>query len=201
MFINAELDMCFGYGWNGGPEFNTRVVTTKSWVERRNAQNIECRHSYSLPLANIKQRSYLVLLKQTFMACRGMLHSFKIKDYSDFEADGEVFGLGDGSTTVFQLRKDSTFGIATYTRFITKPNDGVVVKVNGTPTTVLIDTLTGLVTFPSAPANDAIITWTGEFRVPVRFNSDILSNSIDNLFGDGDYAMSGSIDLIEVFKE
>jgi uncharacterized protein (TIGR02217 family) len=201
MFIDTELDICPGFGWQGGPEFTTRMVSNKAWVERRNANNIQCRHHYTLPLQNITSAQYLLKLKQAFMACRGMLHSFKVKDYSDFEADDEVFGIGDATTTIFQLRKDSIFGIAVYTRIITKPQADIVIKVNGTPTAASVDTLTGRITFSPAPAHDAILAWAGEFRVPVRFNTDILSNSIDNLTGGEEYIMNGSVDLIEVFKE
>jgi len=45
------------------------------------------------------------------------------------------------------------------------------------------------------------LTWSGEFRVPVRFASDILSVSIDSRRGNGEYAINGSVELIEVFNE
>lgn len=201
MFIDVELEICPAFGWVGGPTFNTRIVTTQSWIERRNANNIECRHNYSLPLQNITEDVYLDTLKQAFLACRGQLHSFKVKDYNDFSANGELFAEGDGVTKVFQLSKISNFGIASYTRIITKPQTGVVVKVGATVTAVTIDPLTGLVTFAAAPANGALLTWTGEFRVPVRFNSDVLNTTIDNRQGNGDFIINGSVDLIEVFGE
>jgi hypothetical protein len=56
------------------------------------------------------------------------------------------------------------------------------------------------VTFASAPANASVITWSGEFRVPVRFDNDYLPFSLDNRRSDG-YANNGSIDLIEVLGE
>lgn len=201
MFIDAELDICPAFGWQGGPSFNTRVVTTQSWMERRNANNIECRHSYSLPLQNVMDDDYLTLLKQTFMACRGQLHSFLVKDYSDHEASNEVFGEGDGATLVFQLSKTSTFGPASYVRTITKPLAGVTVTVDGVATAATVDLLTGLVTLAAAPARGAILRWTGEFRVPVRFNSDVLNATIDNKTGNGAFLINGSVDLIEVFGE
>jgi uncharacterized protein (TIGR02217 family) len=201
MFINEELDICPGLGWDGGPEFSTRMATTKASTERRNAQNIEVRHSYTLPIANIPNAAYLKRLKQSFMACRGMLHSFKIKDYSDYEATNEAFGIGDGTKKIFQLRLDSTWGPATYTRLITKPQPDIVILVNGAAQAHSLDPLTGLITFTDAPPPAAIITWSGEFRVPVRFNSDILNMSIDNIFRDDGFAMNGSVTLIEVFKE
>jgi uncharacterized protein (TIGR02217 family) len=201
MFIDAELDLCPGFGWQGGPSFNTRVITTQAWVERRNANNIECRHSYTLPLQNILDDAYLLQLKQVFMACRGQLHSFKVKDYSDNEAVDEVFFEGDGVSTVFQLAKISSFGIASYTRFIRKPMPGVAITVNNVAASPTIDLTTGLVTFAVAPAIGAIGRWSGSFWVPVRFNNDMLNISIDNKTGGGDFLINGSVDLIEVFDE
>jgi len=201
MFINAELDICPTFGWQGGPSFNTRVITTQSWIERRNANNIECRHTYSLPLQNITDDNYLLLLKQVYVACRGMLHSFLVKDYSDYQAINEVFGEGDGVTLAFQLSKTSAFGSASYVRNITKPVVGVSITVNGVATSATVDTTTGIVTFLVAPAAGSILRWTGEFRVPVRFNSDTLNTTIDNKSNQGDFLINGSVDLIEVFGE
>lgn len=202
MFIDAELDICPTFGWQGGPSFNTRVITTQAWMERRNANNIECRHNYSLPLQNILDDDYLTQLKQIFMACRGQLHSFRVKDYSDFEADGEVFGEGDASTVAFQLSKTSTFGAASYLRTIVKPQLGtIIVTVNDAVTSVTIDYSTGIVLFAVAPAAGAILRWSGEFRIPVRFNSDVLNTTIDNKSKAGDFLINSSVDLIEVFGE
>lgn len=54
--------------------------------------------------------------------------------------------------------------------------------------------------FASAPASGAILTWSGEFRVPVRFDTDYLPFSIDDIGNDG-FATNGSVDLIEVLGE
>lgn len=201
MFLDVELDICPAYGWQGGPEFSTRVMTTRSWVERRNTDNAYCRHSYSLPLQNITNTAYLQFLKQVFLACRGKLHSFKVKDFADFEAKDEAFFEGDGTTKIFQLRKESFFGIASYIRLITKPvADTVVIKVNGVEAAATVDGLTGKVTFAEAPADGAVGTWSGEFRVPVRFNMDVLNTTIDNRNREDEYIINGSVDLIEVFE-
>jgi hypothetical protein len=44
--------------------------------------------------------------------------------------------------------------------------------------------------------------WTGEFRVAVRFASDLLPMTIDEKFnGSDEFAMNGSVELVEVFGE
>lgn len=73
--------------------------------------------------------------------------------------------------------------------------------VNGVLTGAAVDTTSGAVTFATAPADDAVLTWTGEFRVHVRFDTDYLPFSLASVFADGQYARNGSIDLIEVLDE
>lgn len=70
----------------------------------------------------------------------------------------------------------------------------------GVLTGAAIDTTAGTVTFAAAPANGAVLTWTGEFRVQVRFDMDYLPFSIDDIGNDG-FANNGSVDLIEVLGE
>jgi len=63
-----------------------------------------------------------------------------------------------------------------------------------------VSTTDGSVVFASAPASGSILTWSGEFRVPVRFDIDSLPFSIDNRNGGG-FVHNGSVDLIEVLDE
>lgn len=137
-----------------------------------------------------------------FLLTRGRCHSFLLKDWGDYQAEDEQFGTGDGTTTTFQLKKVTTLSgtSATYTRTITHPLAGAIISVDGVATGATVSTLTGQVTFASAPDEDAVLTWSGEFRVPVRFDNDYLPFSLDNRRSDG-YAKNGSVDLIEVLGE
>lgn len=92
-----------------------------------------CRHQYSTPYANITDEAYRAI-KEVFLIVRGKANSFLFKDYGDYQAENEQFGVGDGSTKVFQLSKTVSLGGGTYTRVITKPNDDVVISVNGAVT-------------------------------------------------------------------
>ena len=79
------------------------------------------------------------------------------------------FGTGDGTTKTFQLIKSNG-------AYWTEP----VAGVNGTPTIYVAGTATapssispsGLVTFSSAPASGAALTWTGQYYYLVRFKDD-----------------------------
>lgn len=198
----TELDLCPAFGWQGGPEFNTRITMLKSGHERRNANWAQMRHHYTLPFQNITDDAYLGDLKAVFLAMLGQAHSFLAKDHSDFEATVEALGTTPSGSTPVQLKKTYTFGSATYTRNILKPKAGsVTVYQNGTSKAGTFSTTTGLFTPTTAWTGGATLTWTGQFFVPVRFASDLLQMSIDNKRDGVAYAMNGSAELIEVFGE
>ena len=82
------------------------------------------------------------------------------------------------SGTTYQLHKRTTSAGSTRTkdRRITRPiAAGFDLKVSGVSLTVgsqyTLNTVTGVVTIPSAPSA-ATITWSGSFYVPVHFQSD-----------------------------
>lgn len=191
-YLNAYLQPCPGYGWQGGPSFNTRIVEMKNGRERRNADNAQARHSFQSPFNNISKEAYRQI-KQMHLVCRGRLHCFKFRDELDFQAENEIFGQGDGTAVDFQLRKISTIDGISYIRNTYVITGGVAaVTVNGVPTAVTVDEDRGIVTFAAPPANAAILRGTWEFDIWVRFDQDYLPFSIDNV-----NAVNGSVDLIE----
>ena len=136
-----------------------------------------------------------------FLAMRGQLHSFLVKDWSDFEADGESLGNAPAGSAAVQLKKVSTFGSASFQRTITKPKAGtVVVYQGGVAKAGTVNTTTGLFTPSTAWTEGVALTWTGEFYVPVRFASDLLPMTIDNRSG-AEYMLNGAVELLEVFGE
>jgi len=201
MFVDKEFELRAGYGWQGGPFFRTRVKALQNGHERRAAMASRVRHRYSAPLQNFLEDRARDYVKGWFLAMNGMGNSFKIQDPSDYRATLESLGAAPAGTTPVQLRKISTFGIASYERIIDKPKGGTVtVYQNGVAKAGTLDTLTGLFTPSTSWTGGAALTWTGEFYVAVRFDSDELMMSIDNKSG-GSFVMNGSVDLIEVFGE
>lgn len=198
MIIDAELDVCPSFGWNGGPEFSTLIKMLRSGHERRRPLWEVVRHHYMLPIMNIRDPAYLQRLKAVFLVARGAAHSFWVKDYSDFQADNETFGVGDGVETEFDLFVTSTFGGESYSRQIMRAIDGVF-RVNGVPAAATFNGTTRKVVFDVAPADESVLSWSGEFRVLVRFATDTFPMTIDNRMGD-DYAMNGTVELREVFE-
>lgn len=165
-------------GARGGPRFSTSIVALSSGAEQRNA-------AWEYPLARwdvgygIDTKAQYSRLIDFFMARLGRHEGFLFKDWTDYEAEDEAIGTGDGTERSFILYKNYTVGAATFQRRITRPvTDTVVVKVAG----VEVDSgdytigTGGWIQFaPGAvPAVGEAVTWSGEFDIPVRFDTDAL---------------------------
>ena len=199
-FYATQIAPIPGFGFTGGPEFQTNIQNIASGREKRNAEWSVCRHKYSAPFKNISEAAYREI-KRVFLVMRGRTHTFLHRDWGDFTATDEPFGTGDGATALFYLRKVSTVdGGGSYTRLIDKPDAGVTVKVNGVITAAAVSQLDGSVAFAVAPAVGAALTWSGEFFVHVRFDMDYLPFSLDDK-NSGGFVTNGSVDLIEVLDE
>lgn len=196
MILNTELDPCIAYGFSGGPEFSTRVTTLKNAHERRNANWAQPRHRYTAPFENIKPTEYAEI-KRLFMACRGMAYGFLFKDPLDYSALLESLGITPAGSSPVQLVKVSTAAGESFVRTITRPlATGFVLYQAGVAKAGTLDPLTGIFTPTTAWTAAASLTWSGEFRIPVRFASDWLPFSYDDLL-----AVNGSVELVEVFGE
>ena len=119
-------------------------------------------------------------VRACYRATRRGLHTFNFKDWSDYTATDESFGTGDGSTTVFPLYKNYTFGAQTFQRRIYLPVSPIALKKDGVTTGsgYSVDYTTGTVTYSVAPADGVDLTWTGEFDIPVRFGGPLESTGL-----------------------
>lgn len=200
MILEIELDPVAAYGFTGGPEFNTRVVTMRNGHERRNANWANPRGRWTAPFNNITDSDYREI-KRVFNVCRGMTFGFLFEDRLDYQATGEALGAAPSGSTPVQLIKTDTAGGETYVRTITRPRaTGFTLYQGGVAKAGTLDTTTGLFTPTTSWTLGAALTWTGEFLVPVRFANDWLPFSLDNRRGSG-YAVNGSVDILEVFGE
>lgn len=112
-----------------------------------------------------------------FMLCQGAFGTFLFQDPSDCEATGQQIGVGDASTTTFQLQR--TMGTALpdggFLEPMVAPNivrsiylDGIT--QNGASYSVAADT--GLVTFGTPPGSGLIITADFSYYFRCRFIDD-----------------------------
>ena len=212
MFHDVRLPTGISFNSLGGPGLNTQIMRTDSGAEERIARWSSPLHRYNLRYA-IKTRAQMAELRRFYWGRLGALHSFRFKDWTDFTTatDGNSagaygdcqIGVGDGTTTVFQLVKTYTSGGYTRSRTITKPVDGTVaIGVNGSAVGSgwSLNYATGQLTFSSAPALGHAITWGGEFDVHVRFGKGLDSHFAATLEG-FDTTSLGDVEIVEVLED
>ena len=170
-------------GAQGGPEFNTTVITLSSGFEKRNINWENTRASYDVGYG-IQHKDDFSLVLEFFYARQGMAHSFRFKDWTDYQigdpadaATRQNIGTGTGSLDTFQIFKRYSSGGIDYDRDLTKiVSAGLQVYVNGVLQTITthytIDLLTGIITFVTPPPNTELVDVICEFDVPVRFDID-----------------------------
>lgn len=180
----------------GGPGFSTNVVTLASGFEARNINWSQTRYEFDLAIPP-RDQTEVNEINAFFRNMQGKALGFRFRDWSDFEAMNAP--TESITTTEFQLLKSYVSGSYTNTRAIKKPVPGtVVVYVGGTEQTsgFTLDTATGVITFSSAPSGT--VTWSGQFDVPVRFDTDtlqwrVIDKSLDSLMYQAD-----KLPLVEV---
>ena len=182
----ARLPVDIERGAVGGPAFVTRVSTSRSGREQRNAL-VLARQRWEIGYGLASASDY-AMVRDFFYARRGRLRSFRFRDWTDYQVTDEVYGTGDGVTTTFQLSRDYDG----YARAITRPVD----PITTTPPATSVSYETGQVVFASPPASGVSLTWTGEFDVPVRFDDDELAARVTHT----DAISVDSITLLEVIE-
>jgi uncharacterized protein (TIGR02217 family) len=194
-FHDVRLSDEIEQGASGGPNFQTTVLPLSSGGEQRNIDWAEARHEWELGYGIDNKQAYDEV-RQFFFARRGMAHTFRFKDWSDFQLNDEVIGLGDGTNRVFQIiRTYEADGPAPYFRRITRPVAGTVVfKVAGV-TRAAVDNGLGVYTLATpAPALGVEVSCTCEFDMCVRFNVDKFNLTLTQV----DAGQISSLPIIEV---
>lgn len=109
-----------------------------------------------------------------FNQVQGSALAFQFTDPDDGAVTNQTFGIGDGTSIAFALIRTMTGagGIAFVEPVFAPVASGLTIMVNGTPTTAYTLGTQGLVTFASAPASGATLSWTGSFNWLCRFDED-----------------------------
>ncbi len=192
------------YGAKGGPRFKTTIFQTAGGWEQRNQSWADRRGEWDVA-QGLKQQDDVNELVAFFHARLGRARSFLFKDWIDFKswmfddvpppATGIKFAAGDvpenlqDGRTAFQLTKwypDNVSNPTATQRYIRRLYKPVVATLqlwkNGAPLTNPADytvSATGLITFASAPGGGDVLTWEGDFYVPVRFDDDHMPAEIE----------------------
>lgn len=160
-------------GASGGPEFTTTIIGMSSGREQRNIDWEEVRSSWELSYG-VQDKLDFDAVKAFFYARRGRGYGFRFKDWGDFELTDEPIGLGDGVENDFQIVKTyESGGPLPYIRVITRPvQSSLKVKIDGVETGSWSLQPSGVIRLSSPLTSSAVLTVSGEFDVPVRFDTD-----------------------------
>jgi uncharacterized protein (TIGR02217 family) len=119
-----------------------------------------------------------------FIAAKGRAGTFTFMDPRDNQVTDYQFGTGDGTSKVFQLVRP----VGASFEFVQNVHGTPIIKVNGTSTVLYTLDDKGIVTFNTAPAAAAVLTWTGNFEFLLRFKADSLADL--TLFFEGAWSIS-----------
>jgi uncharacterized protein (TIGR02217 family) len=203
-FDDVSFPTALGQEASVAPRFSTRIVTTASGAEQRNADWADARIEIDAG-PGLRSAADLATLMAFFRARHGAAKAFRFRDPLDHSSNAmtgtptpfdQQIGVGDGVETGFALAKYYGDGTATQQRRITRPVSGTVRIGMGGREQLSGWTLSamGVVTFDLAPVAGAVITAGYMFDVPVRFNEDRLEISLAHF----DAGEALSVPLIEV---
>jgi uncharacterized protein (TIGR02217 family) len=191
-FHDTQLPSDVERGAQGGPRFKTTILILGGGLEKRNIDWATTRAEYDISYGIESKEDYTDVI-EFFYARQGRAHSFRFKDWADFAITAQDVLTTDGSTSTVTMFKRYTSGGINFDREVTKPlASGWVVLVNSISQTVVYDTapasaevainsLTGVITLGAthAATSGEDVTVTGEFDVPVRFDTDALDVNVE----------------------
>lgn len=201
------------YGSAGGPGFNTTVFEGHGGVEQRGQNWATTKGKWNVA-QGVRDNSDFAAIRALFMAVRGKAIGFRFKDWGDYQLVAAVCtpATANGTNPTFKLQKTYTSGSLSYVRRIFKPtydadrtdgtdafaifDNGISIPLGAGASQVSLDFATGIMTFGASviPAAGHVITATGEFDLPVRFDTDFLEANQE----DFDQQTWSNIPLIEL---
>lgn len=200
-FVETQFPPRISRGATGGPGFSTEVVVLSGGDEKRNQNWAKARGKWDVA-TGIKTPTDMDAVRAFFYARAGRAAGFRFKDWGDYKATAEICGgVVDSSNKIFQLQKTYSSGAVSYARPIKKPvTSSVKIYIGGVLKTLTtdysLDSSTGIVTFIAAPSS--AVTWTGEFDVPVRFDTDQLDVTLETLSAQGILSNAARIPIVEL---
>jgi uncharacterized protein (TIGR02217 family) len=167
---------------NRTPIFKTSVQDAQSGKQTRIARMAAPLFKFELAYEVLRDdlaTSDLKTIVGFFNALKGRYDTFLYTDPYWSTVTAMQFGTGDGTTRAFQLTAtNSNSGGNGIAELIQNVNGTPSIYVNGTLQTITTNytiSSTGVVTFVSAPAAAAVLTWTGSFYYRCTFTHDELS--------------------------
>lgn len=182
-FLEIRFPESIAFNSSSILEFNTTIIKAKNGYEQRNINWNSNKMKFNI-INGIKTKTELDELITFFRNVKGAGYGFRFKDFTDYQAENQYIGVGNGETKEFQLIK--AYRVSdniVYYRKITKPVISTVrVFINDIESKDFnIDLTTGLITLNTAPEIDSTIKANFEFDVPVRFENDIMEITMNSI--------------------
>lgn len=213
-FHDIEFSRAISYRSQVGEEGSALVVELESRAEQRVDRDGQTRIVCNLAYG-VKTPAQLALALD-FKRCRGhRAHTWRLLNVFDYSTNAantfsnfatdlstaidEELGVGDGSTTQFQLVKRFVSGAQTSMVNIEKPIAGTVkVAIDGVVQSsgFSVNTSTGVVTFTTAPTNGEVVSAGCLYNYEARFANDLVTASVSS-FRIGDIV--GGLEVVSVF--
>ena len=186
-FAEEKLELGYDYGAIGGMRFKTTIIKKGDKQEQRNVD-------WGLPLGRwqlgertLRQSDFegineVIELRDFHASRKGSKQGFRFKDWSDYRVTNQHLGTADGQQDQWQLKKTYFAGNHQAHRPITKPVSGTVKVYLDNLETVAgwtVDYSTGALTFDTPPPNGTVINCDFEFDVPVWFETDEFSWTLE----------------------
>jgi uncharacterized protein (TIGR02217 family) len=180
---SPTFPVCPRLGMTSLPNYSVTISNTASGRERRNRNWSRPLHTYNVQCGP-KMEAEIQELLEFWHAVGGTECGFRFKDWADYKScrvnetpssTDQSLILTPGSPGGYQLLKTYTAGARSTVRDILKPVEGtILIADDGNLLTegfdYAIDYTSGILTLFSAATG--VVTWGGEFDVPVRFDSD-----------------------------
>lgn len=155
-----------GFGAQGGPEYQTGIVTVNSGFESRNVDWAVARARYDVGLRVMSQADTNAIVA-FFRSMKGRAYGFRFKDWSDYQVDVTTGVLTKLAPGTWQLAKQYAAGALQEIRATRKPVSGTVVYYRGGVAQLAglaagnyaLDTTTGIIT-TVADASSAVTAIT-----------------------------------------
>lgn len=187
-YETPRFPTAISFGSAGGPGYSTDVVVMNSGAESRNQNWSQARIKFDLAPA-IKTQALLDTLITFFRVVKGRTHGFRFQDPFDYRVPG---GASSGvfvaiGSDRYQMYVRYSNAAGTEDRLISKPVASTIVVKDPSGTTrtlttdYTLDSTTGIATSVLAGSPSLVLaTWTGQFDVPVRFDTDELRLRLAN---------------------
>jgi uncharacterized protein (TIGR02217 family) len=181
------------------PGFSTRIQTAVSGKETRAAFMRYPKYRLTAKFDVIRDEQGLAelqTLEAFFLQMRGAHDSFLVSAPSDNTVTDMLFGNGNGLTRIFQLTRTRGAGGFGFTEPCENLASAPTIKVDGVALTDSDYSISasGVLTFVTAPAADADLTWSGTFYYRCRFVEDeaTFDRFLENLWSLGEIEMIGA---------